>query len=78
MSVSLQAAVITVASVGVATLLALAVMPLASELIPMVTLKLTVAAVIRVALVGVAVALIASLIPARQIARVDPLSAFQA
>ena len=77
-SVGLQATAITIASVLVATGLAVAVMPLATALIPPVTLKLTVAAVARIALVGLVVALFASLFPARQIARVDALSAFQA
>lgn len=77
-SVSLQAITVTLAAVIVATALALVVMPLATALIPAVTLKLTLPAVARIALVGAAVALLASLIPARQIARVDPLSAFHA
>ncbi|NNE88810.1 MAG: FtsX-like permease family protein [Silicimonas sp.] len=77
-SVALQAVLITVASVTVATGLALIVMPVATAVIPSVTLKLTAAAVLRVAIVGLVVALLAALVPARQVARVDPLSAFQA
>ena len=53
-------------------------MPLITELVPAVTLKLTPGAVVRVAVIGVFVSVLASLIPARQIARVDPLSAFKA
>ena len=77
-SVAIQATVITLASVFVATGLALLLMPLTAALVPQVTLSLTTSAVMRIAVVGVVVALLASLIPARQIARVDPLSAFQA
>ena len=76
--VALQAVVITLASVIVATALALIVMPIATALIPSVTLKLTAEAVLRVAIVGLVVALAAALVPARQVARVDPLAAFQA
>lgn len=76
-SAGLQATIVAVSSVVVAGILAVAGVPLATALIPAVSLKLTIAAMARIALVGLAVALIASVIPARQIARVDPLSAFQ-
>jgi len=76
--ISLQAVVITLLSGVVATGLALAIMPMLTELVAAVTLKLTPGAVVRVAVVGVFVSVLASLIPARQIARVDPLSAFKA
>jgi len=78
MSVMIQAIVITLASIAFAALLTLAAMPLTSAFAPQVTLLLTPFSVLRVGLVGVVVALVASLIPARQIARVDPLSAFEA
>jgi putative ABC transport system permease protein len=77
-SVSVQASAIALAGVVAATMLALVVMPVAAALIPAVTLKLTASAVARIALVGVVVALVASIVPARQIARVDPVSAFHA
>jgi ABC-type antimicrobial peptide transport system permease subunit len=77
-SVSAQATAITVASVIAAVSLAVVIMPIASALIPQVTLKLTAVAVARIAIVGIGVALLASIIPAHQIARVDPLSAFNA
>lgn len=76
-SIAAQAAVISVAGVALAAMLAVVLMPAITALMPQVTLLLTGAAVTRVAVVGVAVALLASLVPARQIARVDPLSAFQ-
>lgn len=78
LSAGLQATMVAVSSVIVAAILATVGVPLAMALIPAVSLKLTIGAVARIAAVGVAVALIASVFPARQIARVDPLSAFQA
>ena len=51
-------------------------MPVATAVIPQVTLKLTTASVLRIALLGGGVALLAALVPARQVARVDPVSAF--
>lgn len=77
-SVSAQATAITVASVIAAAGLALVIMPIAGALIPQVALKLTAVAVARIAIVGIGVALLASIIPVHQIARVDPLSAFNA
>jgi ABC-type antimicrobial peptide transport system permease subunit len=60
-----------------ATLVAALLMPVLSTLIPAVTLRLTVASVSKIAVAGVFVAITASLMPARQIARLDPVSAFQ-
>lgn len=77
LSVAMQATAIALAGVTVATLLALVLVELTAAFIPQVTLSLTVDAIVRIALIGVIVALIASFIPARQIANVDPLSAFQ-
>jgi putative ABC transport system permease protein len=76
-SVAGQAVGVTLAGVGLAVLLALIVMPIVTTAVPQLTLDLTGAAVARVAIAGVAVALLAALIPARQIASVDPLSAFK-
>jgi len=77
MGVCTQAAVLGIASVLLATLLAVVLMPIVTAAIPMVTMQLTVASVIRTAIAGVLVAMIASLIPARRIARLDPMTAFQ-
>jgi putative ABC transport system permease protein len=71
-----QAVAVTLAGVALAVMLALVLMPLITAAVPQLTLDLTGTAVARAAGVGGAVALLASLIPARQIARVDPLSAF--
>jgi ABC-type antimicrobial peptide transport system permease subunit len=76
-SLTLQAVAITVASVVVAVAAALTVMPLITGLIPQVSLELTRAAVARVGVAGIAIGLVASLASARQVARVDPLSAFK-
>jgi putative ABC transport system permease protein len=77
-SVGLQAAAVTAASVAMAAGLALVLMPIATALVAPVTLKLTAAAVARIAVAGIGVTLLASLISVHQIARVDPLSAFSA
>ncbi len=76
-SVVFQAIVITLTSVIVATLVAVLLMPVLSKLIPAVTMRLTMASVTKIAAAGIFVAITASLMPARQIARLDPVSAFQ-
>jgi putative ABC transport system permease protein len=78
MSVTAQATAITLISVLAAVLLALALVPLTDTLVPQVTLRITGSAIERIAILGVAVALIASLVPARRIARADPVTAFHA
>jgi putative ABC transport system permease protein len=75
-TVAAQAAVIAIASLVLAVLLAVTTMPLIAAAVPQLTLELTGASVMRVTVVGIGVALLAALLPARQIARVDPLSAF--
>jgi putative ABC transport system permease protein len=77
-SVGLQAGMLALASVGLTTVLAWLLMPVATALIPMVTLQLTAASVVRTAAAGVLVAVLASILPARRIARLDPVTAFQA
>jgi len=76
-SVCLQAAVLAIASVALATLLAAFLMPLVSELVPMITLKLTPASILRTGMAGIIVAVLASILPVRRIARLDPMTAFQ-
>ena len=76
-SVVFQAIAITLTSVILATLVAALLMPVLSKLIPAVTMLLTVASVSKIAVAGVFVAITASLMPARQIARLDPVSAFR-
>jgi ABC-type lipoprotein release transport system permease subunit len=49
---------------------------LTDALVPQVTLRITGSAIERIAVLGVAVALVASLVPARRIARADPVTAF--
>ena len=77
-SVVVQAVAITIAGVVFAVALLAAAVPLTTLMLPQVTLLLTPSSVVQIGLIGVAVAAIASLLPARQIARVDPVSAFHA
>lgn len=76
-SVILQAVIITATSVIVATGLASLTAPLVTALIPEVTLLLSTSAISRIAAIGLAVALLASLVSARQLNQVDPLTAFR-
>ncbi|MEJ2130421.1 MAG: hypothetical protein P8Y95_02065 [Gammaproteobacteria bacterium] len=75
-SVMLQAAILTLLGVSLAALLAALTMPVVTALVPAAAVKLTFASVIRSALVGLGVALCASVVPVRQVARVDPMNAF--
>lgn len=76
-SVTAQATAISVVSVLAAALLAWILVPLTDAFVPQVTLRVTTSAIERIAILGFAVALVASLVPARRIARVDPVTAFQ-
>jgi putative ABC transport system permease protein len=76
-SVAMQAIGITLASVILATLIAAVLMPALSVMIPAVTMRLSAMSIIKIAGLGLLVAIVSSLLPARQIARVDPVSAFQ-
>ena len=76
-SVALQAVGITLASVLVASMTAAALLPVLSNLIPAVTMILTVSSVAKIAILGLFVGITAALLSARQIARLDPASAFQ-
>ena len=76
-SVAIQSGILAFSSVMLATILASILMPIVTDLIPMVTLQLTTASVLRTAVAGIVVAVLASIIPARRIARLDPMTAFQ-
>jgi putative ABC transport system permease protein len=76
-SVAAQAAAVALTGGVLAVVLAILVMPLITALVPQLTFELTISAVVRVGIAGVAVSLLASLVPAHQVARVAPLSAFQ-
>jgi putative ABC transport system permease protein len=76
-SVTIQATVITGIGVVFAVLIAMVLLPLITGAVPQLALHLTGSAVGRVVVIGIVVALLAAFIPARQIARVDPLSAFR-
>ncbi len=77
MSVIVQAIGITLASVAVATMIAMALLPALSNLIPAVTMILTLASVAKITILGLLVAIVAAYLPARQVASLDPASAFQ-
>ena len=51
--------------------------PLLSALVPQITLELTARALERAAAVALVVAAVSAWIPARYVARVDPLTAFK-
>jgi len=76
-SVCLQAAVLGVASVVLAAILAVVLMPIVTAAVPMITLELTTASLVRTMVAGVVIAMLASLVPAWRIARLDPMTAFQ-
>ena len=76
-SVCMQAALLGIASVAVAAVLAVILMPIVTATVPMISLQLTTASLLRTAVAGVLIAILASLIPAWRIARLDPMSAFQ-
>jgi putative ABC transport system permease protein len=76
LGIALQAVTITAASVILASLVSAFLMPLLSDLIPAVTMKLSAASVAKIAVVGVLVAIVSALVPARQVAEVDPVTAF--
>ena len=76
LSVSIQALAITAASVALALALAAVLMPAVEALVPQVSVSLAAPSVLRVAVGGLLVAVLASMIPARQVARVDPMAAF--
>jgi len=78
LSAAVQAGVITLTGIVFAVVLMLAAMPLTAAFLPQVTLVLTASSVLHTGGAGIFIALIASMIPAHQIARVDPLTAFQA
>jgi putative ABC transport system permease protein len=72
----LQSVLITVVSVILATLLAALLMPVLSNLIAAITMKLAAESVAKIAFTGLLVSVVSALIPAHQIGRVDPMTAF--
>lgn len=76
-SVALQAALLVLASVIFAGLAASVITPLVNRFLPVVTMQLTAASILRLGAAGVAVAILASILPARRIASVDPMAAFK-
>ncbi len=76
-SVCMQAAILALFAVSLATLLAWILMPVITEAVPMISLQLTGASILRTGMAGIVVAVLASIVPARRIAKVDPVTAFQ-
>lgn len=76
-SVLFEAVVLMTAGFVLACLLALGGVFLTSLIAPQITMQLTGTIVAKVGLVGTGVALLATVIPARQIVRIDPQLAFQ-
>jgi putative ABC transport system permease protein len=76
-SVAVQGAAITLVSISVGVALAALAVPVVTWLVPQVSLHISAGSVGRVAVVGVVAGVLASLWPARQVARVDPASVFQ-
>jgi putative ABC transport system permease protein len=76
--VALQAGILALASVAFAGAMAWLIMPIVERAVPMISLQLTGVSIVRTGIAGLVVAVLASIIPARRIARVDPLSVFRA
>ncbi|MDH4189128.1 MAG: ABC transporter permease [Betaproteobacteria bacterium] len=76
-AVGLQTLVITGLGLALALLAAWGLFPLLSALVPQITLVVTAEAMWRAAAVALVVASISAWIPARYVARVDPLTAFK-
>jgi putative ABC transport system permease protein len=76
-TVGLQALLVSVFGFVLSLLLAQGAIALAAWLAPRVSIQITGAILARVGLGGLLIALLATLIPARQIARIDPQTAFQ-
>ncbi len=71
--VILQISLITLLGLLTATVVAFTVLPLVSQLVPEVTLIVTLAPILKISLVALSIAILTSLVPAYMIARVDPL-----
>jgi putative ABC transport system permease protein len=76
-AVAAQTALITVLGLVLALLAAWALFPLLSALVPQITLVLTAGALWRATAVALIVAVVSAWVPARYVARVDPLTAFK-
>jgi len=75
--VVLQAVVLTGVATVIALSLAMVVTLAAPYVAPALSLHMTSGIVVKVGLAGLAIAIVASLVSARQVANVDPLTAFQ-
>jgi len=75
-SVLLQAVCVVLLGLAIATALALAAAPLIEALVPLVALTIEFEALLKLGALALCIAAVSSLIPARQVLRVDPATAF--
>jgi len=76
-AVVVQSGIVSGLALVIALLAVSVLVPALSALVPMITLSVTPESLLRVGAIAVGVALVASIFPAYQVARVDPMSAFR-
>jgi putative ABC transport system permease protein len=72
-----QTAIVTSLAFGIALLISLFLLPVLSALVPQITLDVTAEALIRMGVIALVIAMLVTIIPARMIARVDPITALK-
>lgn len=72
-----QASCLAITGLVIALVLVYAAIPLTNSFAPEITLQITGSSLLRLSLVTILVAILASLIPVRQVMKIDPLLAFQ-
>ncbi len=77
LAVLFQTFIITGLALVIALLISLLLLPTLSVLVPQITLDVTTTALIRMSGIAFIVAVLAALVPARMVAKVDPLTAFK-
>ncbi len=76
-AILIQSFIITTFAILIALFISLFLLPGLSELVPQITLEVTARALIRMGIIAYFVAVIATIIPTRMVAHVDPLTAFK-
>lgn len=77
LGVVLQALAITLCGVFLAFILAAVIVPVLSDIVPAINMKLSVETLFRITLIGFLIAIVSALAPTTQIARIDAITAFQ-